>query len=87
MPPTSIHPGEHLAKELSALGLNAAALARHLKVLTQPCYPNSKGTVKDGGFHSLKPGQNDSPSPNFLLSRRQEDQLSGELRLLHRKLL
>ena len=31
---TPIHPGEHLAEELSALGLSAAALARHLKVPT-----------------------------------------------------
>jgi antitoxin HigA-1 len=30
----TIHPGEHLAEELSALGLSAAALARHLKVPT-----------------------------------------------------
>jgi len=29
-----IHPGEHLTEELSALGLSAAALARHLKVPT-----------------------------------------------------
>jgi antitoxin HigA-1 len=34
MPSTPIHPGEHLAEELSALGLSAAALARHLKVPT-----------------------------------------------------
>jgi addiction module HigA family antidote len=34
MSSTTIHPGEHLAEELSALGLSAAALARHLKVPT-----------------------------------------------------
>ena len=34
MSPTAIHPGEHLAEELNALGLSAAALARHLKVPT-----------------------------------------------------
>ena len=34
MPLPPIHPGEHLAGELSALGLSAAALARHLKVPT-----------------------------------------------------
>jgi addiction module HigA family antidote len=34
MATTTIHPGEHLAEELSALGLSAAALARHLKVPT-----------------------------------------------------
>ena len=34
MPSTPIHPGEQLAEELSALGLSAAALARHLKVPT-----------------------------------------------------
>jgi addiction module HigA family antidote len=34
MSSTPIHPGKHLAEELSALGLSAAALARHLKVPT-----------------------------------------------------
>ena len=34
MATTTIHPGEHLAEELSALGMSAAALARHLKVPT-----------------------------------------------------
>ena len=29
-----IHPGEHLAEELHALGMSAAALARQLKVPT-----------------------------------------------------
>lgn len=32
MSSTTIHPGEHLVEELRALGLSAAALARHLKV-------------------------------------------------------
>jgi len=31
---TAIHPGEHLAEELKALNLSAAALARQLKVPT-----------------------------------------------------
>jgi addiction module HigA family antidote len=31
---TAIHPGEHLAEELEALGMSAAALARQLKVPT-----------------------------------------------------
>ena len=30
----SIHPGEHLAEELEALGMTAAALARRIKVPT-----------------------------------------------------
>ena len=30
----AIHPGEHLAEELEALGISAAALARRLKVPT-----------------------------------------------------
>jgi addiction module HigA family antidote len=29
---TAIHPGEHLAEELEALGMSASALARQLKV-------------------------------------------------------
>jgi addiction module HigA family antidote len=31
---TAIHPGEHLAEELSELGMSAAALARQLEVPT-----------------------------------------------------
>ncbi len=31
---TAIHPGEHLAEELEALGMSAAALARRIKVPT-----------------------------------------------------
>jgi addiction module HigA family antidote len=31
---TAIHPGEHLAEELEALGMSAAGLARQLKVPT-----------------------------------------------------
>jgi addiction module HigA family antidote len=34
MPPTAIHPGEHLAEELKELGMSAAELARQLDVPT-----------------------------------------------------
>ena len=34
MPQTPIHPGEHLAEELEALGMSAAAFARQLRVPT-----------------------------------------------------
>jgi len=34
MPIITIHPGEHLAEELKALNMSAAALARHLDVPT-----------------------------------------------------
>ena len=34
MPLTPIHPGEHLAEELEALGMTAAAFARQLNVPT-----------------------------------------------------
>jgi len=34
MPQTPIHPGEHLAEELRALGMSAAAFARQLDVPT-----------------------------------------------------
>ncbi len=34
MPITAIHPGEHLAEELSTLGISAAELARQLEVPT-----------------------------------------------------
>jgi addiction module HigA family antidote len=32
MPPAAIHPGEHLAEELAALGMSASELARKLDV-------------------------------------------------------
>lgn len=32
MPRSPIHPGEHLAEQLEALGITAAALARHLGI-------------------------------------------------------
>jgi addiction module HigA family antidote len=34
MPRIAIHPGEHLAEELTALNMSAAELARHLSVPT-----------------------------------------------------
>jgi addiction module HigA family antidote len=34
MPRTPIHPGEHLAEELTALGMSAAELGRQIKVPT-----------------------------------------------------
>jgi antitoxin HigA-1 len=34
MPVTAIHPGEHLAEELSEMGMSAAELARQLEVPT-----------------------------------------------------
>lgn len=57
MSSTPIHPGEHFAEELSALGLSAAGLARHLKVNTnQPHYPNPQRAPCDlwGHRHSTR---------------------------------
>jgi len=45
MPLTMIHPGEHLAEELSELGMSAAELARRLNVPTKPQSPKSSRTA------------------------------------------
>ena len=50
MPSTPIHSGEHLAEELGALGLSAAALARHLKVPTNRRPKSSTGAVRSPGI-------------------------------------
>ena len=40
MPVTAIHPGEHLAEELTELGMSAAELARQLEVPDQSNHGN-----------------------------------------------
>jgi plasmid maintenance system antidote protein VapI len=42
---TAIHPGEHLAEELEALNMSAAALARQLKVPTNRITEISTGSA------------------------------------------
>jgi len=54
MPPAAIHPGEHLAEELDALDMSAAALARKLRVPTNRVTQILKGTRSITGDTALR---------------------------------
>jgi addiction module HigA family antidote len=51
---TAIHPGEHLAEELEALGMSAAALARKLDVPTNRVTQILNGTRAITGDTALR---------------------------------
>jgi antitoxin HigA-1 len=51
---TAIHPGEHLAEELKALGMSAAGLARHLDVPTNRITQILNGTRAITGDTALR---------------------------------
>ncbi len=54
MPFTAIHPGEHLAEELDALDMSAAALARKLRVPTNRVTQILNGTRSITGDTALR---------------------------------
>jgi addiction module HigA family antidote len=54
MPVTAIHPGEHLAEELSELGMSAAELARQLEVPTNRITENLNGRRAITGDTALR---------------------------------
>ena len=54
MAPMLIHPGEHLAEELDALGMSAAALARQLSVPTNRITQILKGQRAITGDTALR---------------------------------
>lgn len=54
MPVTAIHPGEHLAEELEALGMSAAELARRLDVPTNRITQILNGTRAITGDTALR---------------------------------
>lgn len=56
MAQTAIHPGEHLAEELDALGMSAAALARQLRVPTNRITPILNGQRPITGDTALRFG-------------------------------
>src|SRR6266567_203127 len=78
---TAIHPGEHLAEELEALGMSAAELARQLKVPTNRVTGILNGQRAVTGDTALRLGHFFGTSPEFWLNL----QSLYELRLAHKK--
>src|SRR5437870_7706332 len=65
---TAIHPGEHLAEELDALGMSAAELARQLKVPTNRITEILNGQRAVTGDTALRLGHFFGTSPEFWLN-------------------
>jgi addiction module HigA family antidote len=65
---TAIHPGEHLAEQLEALGLSAAELARQLKVPTNRITQILRGQRAVTGDTALRLGHFFGTSPEFWLN-------------------
>jgi addiction module HigA family antidote len=78
---TAIHPGEHLAEELDALGMSAAELARRLKVPTNRITGILNGQRAITGDTALRLGHFFGTSPQFWLNL----QSLYELRLAEQK--
>jgi antitoxin HigA-1 len=78
---SAIHPGEHLAEQLTALGLSAAALARQLKVPTNRITEILNGQRAVTGDTALRLGHFFGTSPEFWLNL----QKLYELRLAEQK--
>jgi len=81
MATTAIHPGEHLAEELEALGMSAAELARQLKVPTNRVTGILNGQRAVTGDTALRLGHFFGTSPEFWLNL----QSLYELRLAEQK--
>src|SRR5881398_1107752 len=64
----AIHPGEHLAEQLEALGISAAALARQLKVPTNRVTGILNGQRAITGDTALRLGHFFGTSPEFWLN-------------------
>ena len=65
---TAIHPGEHLAEELKALGMSAAELARTLNVPTNRVTGILNGQRAITGDTALRLGHFFGTSPQFWLN-------------------
>ena len=65
---TPIYPGEHLAEELAALGMSAAALARHLRVPTNRITEILNGQRVVTGDTALRLAHFFGTSPQFWLN-------------------
>ena len=81
MPLTAIHPGEHLAEELEALGMSAAELARQLKVPTNRITAILNGQRAVTGDTALRLGHFFGTSAEFWLNL----QTLYELRIAEKK--
>jgi len=68
MPLIAIHPGEHLAEELDALGMSAAELARKISVPTNRVTQILNGTRSISGDTALRLGHFFGTSPQFWLN-------------------
>ena len=77
----AIHPGDHLAEELEALDMSAAALARQLKVPTNRITGILNGRRAITGDTALRLGHFFGTSPEFWLNL----QSLYELRLADQK--
>ena len=77
----AIHPGEHLAEELEALGMSATELARQLKVPTNRITGILNGQRAITGDTALRLGHFFGTSPQFWLNL----QSLYELRLAEQK--
>jgi antitoxin HigA-1 len=64
----AIHPGEHLAEELEALNMSAAALARKLRVPTNRVTQILNGTRSITGDTALRLAHFFGTSPQFWLN-------------------
>lgn len=78
---SAIHPGEHLAEELEALGMSAAELARQLKVPTNRITEILNGRRAITGDTALRLGHFFGTSPDFWMNL----QKLYELRLAENK--
>jgi len=78
---TPIHPGEHLAEELEALGMSAARLARQLKVPTNRITGIINGQRAITGDTALRLAHYFGTSAQFWLNL----QILYELRLAEQK--
>ena len=78
---TAIHPGEHLAEELEALGMSAAELARKIDVLTNRVTQILNGTRGITGDTALRLAHFFGTSAQFWLNL----QSLYELRLAQEK--
>lgn len=65
---TPIHPGEHLAEQLEALGMSAAELGRQLKVPTNRITAILKGQRAVTGDTALRLGHFFKTNPQFWLN-------------------
>jgi addiction module HigA family antidote len=77
----AIHPGEHLAEELDALGMSASQLARKIAVPTNRVTQILNGTRAITGDTALRFGHFFGTSPQFWLNL----QSLYELRLAEKK--